>query len=125
MSSWNGCRAHNGQKLCGCHAEVAVDDSKLKLSVYYLGFAVYHKTLDQPEAIKKGDFVSTFSEDFPSYTPPVRSSLHIPRNPHDDAFWREKMHAEKDVSPCRYFEHRQESEPGAHSSSLAEHFLAR
>jgi len=52
------------------HSKVAVNDSKMKLSVYYLGLPVYHKTLDQPEAIKKGDFVSTFSEDFPSYTPP-------------------------------------------------------
>lgn len=52
------------------NSKVAVDDSKMKLSVYYLGFPVYHKTLDQPDAIRKGDFVSTFSEDFPSYTPP-------------------------------------------------------
>lgn len=57
---------------------MAVNDSKMKLSVYYLGLPVYHKTLDQPEAIKKGDFVSTFSEDFPSYTPPVPfPSLHL------------------------------------------------
>jgi len=52
------------------NSKVAVADSKMKLSVYYLGLPVYHKTLDQPDPIKKGDFVSTFSEEFPSYTPP-------------------------------------------------------
>lgn len=53
-------------------AEVAVDRSKLKLSVYYLGVPVYHRTVDRPVPIVKGAFTDTFSEKFPAYTPPVR-----------------------------------------------------
>ena len=57
--------------------DVEVDDSTMKLSVYYLGLPVYHKTSERHEHIPKGKFSSEVAETLPSYTPPVSLQIFL------------------------------------------------